>query len=259
MGVKSIPSAACVVSSLLAVIAATLVEGQARAADPAQLDQVQLLQQEFFGSNGAVVPDEVTLAPFSGSLLLEAQFALIDQATGVGNSARIEQSGVGNVSAVLQGFGDDNAATVKQLGNSNYATVAQSGYSNHADGVTQQGDSNWVAIAQTGVANSIAGLSQIGNNNRATVNQYSGANALSLAQTYDYNQVAIDQYGGTSLDVAQTNAGGSATSINSLTIKAYAQVGSDPNFGPIRVDGAGQLSMTLCNPAGSAFCAQYVH
>jgi hypothetical protein len=231
----------------------------AYAADVTQLTELSNLQQEYFSGNGAAVPDELNLLPYINSANLEGQFALIDQADGVGNRAEIDQAGTANIAGVMEGFGDDNTASVAQNGDSNFAVVEQSGNGNIVDELSQQGNANWVVITQSGAANQINSLLQNGNNNSATVNQYNGNNALSLVQTFDYNQAEIDQYGGTTLNVSQTNAGGSASSINSISIKAYAAPGADPNFGPISVNGAGQMAITLCNPAGSAFCSQYVH
>lgn len=237
-------------AGLGAAMLLSLVATVSHAADPAQLSQIQTLQNDFVANNGGALEEQLVLE--SNSAQLQAQFALINQIEGQGNRATLSQVGTGNTAAILQGFGNDNTVTMKQTGNYNYGTVTQAGSGNRVDNLLQQGDYNWVAVSQSGNGNQITDLIQSGNHNTATANQYNGGNTLSLTQSYDYNAAQIDQYGGTNVQLTQSNPNGSSSSVNSVTIKAYVEPGANPNFAPVTVSGAGTMVVTLCNAYSSA-------
>lgn len=215
-----------------AALSLTLASAIALAADPTQIQQLLDDQSNFFESQGENVPQEVDLQSTIGSAHMNANFALIDQAEGVGEHAEITQNGTSNVAGILQGFGDDNRAAITQTGAANYAAITQSGSNNSVDALVQQGD-----------------------NNSARVVQHNNDNTLSLSQYDDFNRADIEQFGGTSLNVTQTNSGGSASATNELELKAYAAPGADPNFAPVQLNGPGQTQLYVCN-GDPGYCSQ---
>ena len=171
-----------------------------------------------------------------------ASGVFVDQ-IGSGNSATARQVGGSSYARTVQ-RGDDNRAEVAQRNGPHYAAVAQDGDRNSADVeqsgegrailiLSQQGINNGAsvfqsetgtsysaaAISQTGEANSLmlvqdgednqARLSQDGSGNAMTATQLGASNRLEWAQNGDgLSDLAIEQTGGSTMYVLQTNGGG---------------------------------------------------
>lgn len=181
---------------------------------------------------------ETQLAYVSGNI----NFTLVQQIEGVGNRAEVQQAGVGNLLATLQGYGDGNLANVEQIGNNNYAVLSQGGNNNLVSQLSQVGDNNRATLSQQG-DNNTASISHVGNNN-----------SLELRQIDSYNTANIEQYGDTDILITQTNPGGSAAAINSLDFKAYTEPGYGLLAHSVQLDGPGNTPIALCN-GSPAFCA----
>ena len=162
---------------------------------------------------------------------------------GIGNRVEATQAG-GASSARIAQQGDDNRAEIDQSGGIHYAAVAQEGNDNGVtldqDGtgqtalfLAQQGKANVAdvlqrengvpysaaAISQSGNANSLtliqdgndnqARLTQDGSGNAMTATQLGATNRLEWAQAGDgLSDLQIEQSGGSTMYVLQTNSGG---------------------------------------------------
>lgn len=79
--------------------------------------------------------------------------------TGVANSVKLDQSGMGNQSYVNQLYGDHNQVDIKQTDGVNLAYVTQGGSANQAT-VDQSGTNMNAAIQQFGTGNQAAVFQQ---------------------------------------------------------------------------------------------------
>ena len=116
-----------------------------------------------------------------GNLALVRQTGL-DNLTGSGNAAEIDQGGAGNLAVLLQ-RGDNNLATLLQRGDGNVFGVQIVGSNNSLDGVEQLGSNNFYLLDYAGNGQTIAPTIQQGNDNQ-------------VVQTGDVSQpFGVQQYG----------------------------------------------------------------
>ena len=216
------------------------VAARAQAATLEQLQQIEAAQHDFVNSHGGSFDEQLQI---ENSIAAGAgNFVLIDQIEGTGQRANVEQSGSGNVATVLQGFGDANSADVQQVGVNNETLIMQAGVANAVTLLQQLGNFNQATINQQGQAN-LAAVTQLNDANKLTLNQKDG-----------YNQADVTQNGNTDLIITQTNALGSASAVNQLLVKAWAESSASSGFAPIALDGAGSTQLYLCN-GSTAYCA----
>ncbi len=194
----------------------------------------------FVGASGVVTQPE-DLETFLQSIPATSTLSLVQQVEGTGNRTTIEQVGSANRAVVYQGFGDDNELTLLQQGIGSDFLATQRGSRNRIE-ANQLGNDNDIVATQSGIENSLL------------VNQFGDANQLRVDQIDDFNRAVITQNGNTTLEVVQTNAGGTSASVNDLTLSARVEAGYTSNFSPIRIDGAGAQAIALCS-GSPAFCA----
>ncbi|HCS18376.1 hypothetical protein D0Y83_09295 [Qipengyuania flava] len=115
------------------------------------------------------------------------------------NSADVEQSGEGRAILILSQQGINNGASVFQ---------SETGTSYSAAAISQTGEANSLMLVQDGEDNQ-ARLSQDGSGNAMTATQLGASNRLEWAQNGDgLSDLAIEQTGGSTMYVLQTNGGG---------------------------------------------------
>ena len=212
----------------------------ASVAQAAATQDIVNARDTFVGSSGVVTQPE-NLETFLQSIPATSTLSLVQQVEGTGNRTSIEQTGTANRAVVYQGFGDDNELALLQQGIGSDFLATQRGSSNRIE-ANQLGNDNDIVATQSGIENSLL------------VNQFGDANQLRVDQIDDFNRAVITQNGNTTLDVVQTNAGGTSASVNDLTLSARVEAGYTSNFSPIRIDGAGTQSIALCS-GSPAFCA----
>ncbi|MBO9505177.1 hypothetical protein J7348_11150 [Qipengyuania flava] len=127
-----------------------------------------------------------------------SHYAVVAQ-DGDRNSADVEQSGEGRAILILSQQGINNGASLFQ---------SETGTSYSAAAISQTGEANSLMLVQDGEDNQ-ARLSQDGSGNAMTATQLGASNRLEWAQNGDgLSDLAIEQTGGSTMYVLQTNGGG---------------------------------------------------
>lgn len=134
-----------------------------------------------------------SLNVYSSDLALNELSNLSELQIGYENMSSVELDGAYNSRVTIEqkkrhnGLG--NAAKVKQSGNHNHALIVQDGNDNKAY-VNQEGDYNFAAILEGGYGN-YGVIQQYGNNNEAAILQHGQNNQGKITQYGDDNKALI--------------------------------------------------------------------
>lgn len=137
----------------------------------------------------------ISFNAYSGDLALNELGKLSELQLGYDNIANVEQNGAYYSTATIvqqnkyNGLG--NAAKIKQSGSRNDAYIAQKGSGNKAY-IDQNGDDNYAAVLEDGFDNTGVIL-QYGSNNKAAIIQKGSSNQGEIAQYGNDNKALIVQ------------------------------------------------------------------